>query len=293
MKLLRRAIVDGSFYPASAAELKKQIEKCFANGPGKLIQDKKIKKRQEIKAVIAPHAGYIYSGMCEAYSYRDLAESNKPNLYIILGTNHTGIGNSDFLLSFCDFETPLGILRTEKWFVKKIKDMSAGISVEQNEEVHEKEHSIEVQLPFLQYINPGAKIIPIIVSTHDADKINKFARIISNLAKVEGKKVMIIASSDFTHYGPMYNFTPFRENVKENLYRLDKRLIDLIIALDTKKFLQEAGKTTICGAGAIALCMEICKQLNSKNAKLLKYYTSGDITGDYSNAVGYASMEFI
>lgn len=294
MRQFRKPIVAGSFYPSDKQELIKAIENSFASklGPGKInFKEKKNKRRDEIKGIIAPHAGYVYSGACQAYAYKELFEANKPNLYIIIGTNHTGLGNSDFLLTFRDFETPLELSRTEKWFVKKLKDRTE--ITEENDLAHDKEHSIEVQLPFLQYINPGAKIIPIIASTNDIGKINKLARVIVNLAKAEGKKIMPIASSDMTHFGKMYNFTPFKDDIKNKLYALDNKAISLIKELKTGEFLRYAEKTTICGAGAIALCMEICKQLPVKSGKLLKYYTSGDITEDYDNAVGYASMSII
>lgn len=290
MKQVRKPVFAGSFYSSDKNELIKQIENSFTSklGPGKIEKERRSQKRKEIKGIISPHAGYAYSGACAAHAYKELSKANKPNLYLVIGTNHSGIGNSDFLMSFQDFETPLEISRTEKWFVKKIMDRTS--ITEENDLAHNREHSIEVQLPFLQYINPGAKIVPIITSTKDFNSINKLARVIANLAKAEGKKILPIASSDFTHFGEAYNFIPFKTDIKKNLNELDKKAIELIEKLKTAEFLKYSEKTTICGAGAIALCMEICKQLTAKSGKLLKYYTSADITKDYSNAVGYASM---
>ncbi|MBI5148845.1 AmmeMemoRadiSam system protein B, partial [Candidatus Pacearchaeota archaeon] len=263
---MRNPVVAGSFYPSDQIQLEKELKELFLSrlGPGKITPVKKLAKRKDVKGIIAPHAGYLYSGACAAYAYKELAESSKPNLYIMLGTNHTGIGNADFIFSEEDFEIPTGIVRTEKWFVRKLKDKASSLSIETNEEAHAREHSIEVQIPFLQYINPGAKIVPLIVSTQNYESINKFARILANFSREQGKKILTIASSDFTHFGNMYNFFPFSQEIKKNLYKLDSEAIKLIEKFETNDFLNYTKKTTICGAGAIALCMEICKHLSSK-----------------------------
>jgi len=118
------------------------------------------------------------------------------------------------------------------------------------------------------------------------------AKIIVDVAKRLRKKVCVIASSDFAHYGNAYGFIPFSSKVKENLYKLDEGAINKIIDLDAKSFIDYAQDTTICGAGAIATVMEACKAFGSKKAELLRYYTSGDVIKDYSTAVGYAAIVF-
>jgi MEMO1 family protein len=157
------------------------------------------------------------------------------------------------------------------------------------------EHSIEVQLPFLQFINKDRldkiKIAPIIIS-NDLDP-EKIAEYIFKAIKETKKKVVIIASSDFTHYGLNYGYLPFREDVKENLYQLDRGAIDLIKSFQTDKFLDYIAETraTICGKYPISVLLELSKKLGAKKATLLNYYTSGDIINDYTNAVGYASIK--
>ena len=106
--------------------------------------------------------------------------------------------------------------------------------------------------------------------------------------------ICVIASSDFTHYGPNYGYTPFVHGIKNNLYSLDRGAIDLIKKMDTKGFLEyiKKNRATICGAGPIAICMEIMRNFGIKKGQLLSYYTSGDVIDDYKNAVGYGSIKF-
>jgi AmmeMemoRadiSam system protein B len=189
-----------------------------------------------------------------------------------------------------DWETPLGIVKNDVEFQKVASKFLPG-----DERPHNREHSIEVQIPFLQYIMAGKaddnfKIAPIIASP-DID-YKEIADAIFNTIKKAKRNVMIIASSDFTHYGFNYGYLPFTRNAKENMQKLDMGAIEKIEKLDAIGFLEYTDKTgaTICGKYPIAVLIELCKKLGAKKASLLKYYTSGDVTGDYSSAVGYASI---
>ncbi len=288
----------GSFYPANAAELKKQIKNSFLEAFGPHEMPKKGSKK--VYGVIAPHAGYIYSGQCAAWAYKTIAEAEKPDTFIVLGTNHTGYAESNFAVSTQDFETPLGIVKNDKEFCDLLILKGNKFCIGETRETlgdkiaHQREHSIEVQVPFLQFIfQDKLKIVPVICQIKDCEIYERFAKLIVETAKKLKRKICIIASSDFTHYGFSYGFVPFASDVKDNLYELDNNAIDLISKFKTKEFLDYACRTTICGAGAIASAMEICKLLGSKKAELLKYYTSGDISGDYNTAVGYASISFM
>jgi len=280
---IRKPAVSGQFYNSNPTMLKKQIKKCFLSdlGPGSLPKKTKNNNENMIAGAISPHAGYDFSGPAAAHTFNAIAESEPVETYILLGLSHMGLPSCT---SLKDWETPLGIAKNDIEFSKELSK-----SISTNESAHEKEHSIEVQIPFLQFINPKAKIVPIITS-HDQD-YNKIANAITNTAEKLKRKIMIIASSDFTHYGPSYNYIPFTKNIKENMYSLDKGAIDAILTTKTPNFIDYLKKTntTICGQMPIAVIMEIMK---NKKAKLLKYYTSGDILGDYENAVGYASIIF-
>jgi len=313
-KAIRKAIVAGSFYPSDQAQLNKMLEKTFLGkfGPGMLPKGKAERKCDdagkgkgadtgEASIVIVPHAGYIYSGQCAAHAYAALKNAD---CFVILGTNHSGYGNADFLLSHEDFETPLGIVKNDielgEVLLQKCKEKN--IDTAFDDAAHGLEHSIEVQLPFLQFIykTKTLRILPVIVNRHNLNRHNKrsceifkmFARCIIEAAKKIRRSICFIASSDFTHYGAAYGFLPFPpQEARKKLYQLDKKAIDAILDLDTERFLEIAQSTTICGAGAIAIAIEAAKILKRKG-KLLSYYTSADIVGNYSTAVGYAAISF-
>lgn len=291
---MRSPTVAGSFYPADAAELKKAIRSSFLGkfGPGKLPEN--VKSNKLVYGVVSPHAGYSYSGMCAAHSYKAIAEAEKPETVVILGTNHTGYVESDFAVSMEDFETPLGIVRNDKELSGLLISNGKGLcgKTARDEIAHKNEHSIEVQLPFLQFILGKIKIVPIICQVTSFNKYAELAKLLVETAKKLKRKICVVASGDLTHYGSVYGFTPFVSDVKKNLYELDRKAIDLILKFKTKDFLDYSSKTTICGSAAIAVCIETCKLLGSKKAELLKYYTSGDVTGDFTSAVGYSSIVF-
>jgi hypothetical protein len=296
---MREPVVAGSFYSANAEELKADIHELFIGkfGPGRLADIKKEREEKNLYGVIVPHAGYIYSGQAAAHAYKEIAESKHINTFILLGTDHTGYCSSDFAISLQDFFTPLGSIKNDKMLAKLVikNSQKAGINagnLPSDEKAHSMEHSIEVQLPFLQFCISEFMILPVIVSRYDAERCKKFASLLIKSSCMLKRKICVIASSDFTHYGAAYGFLPFTSHVKEHLYALDKKAIDKILNFDTDAFLNETNKTTICGAGAIATCIETCKQLGSKQARLLKYYTSGDIVLHYDSAVGYASIVF-
>ena len=283
--MVRKPIVADQFYEGSYDALDKQINECFLSkfGPGSL-PDKK--REKNIFGIISPHAGYVFSGPCQAWAYKELAESKFPDLFILLGLSHSGFPSC---VSLEDWETPFGVVKTDKEFVRKLMHNSA---LKQNEPAHNNEHSIEVQLPFLQFASRDCtdkiRIAPVIVS----EDYKKIAGAIVKTIKETSKKVQVIASSDFTHYGMNYGYFPFSRNIKENMYKLDKEAIEHINKLDAYRFLSYIGKTgaTICGKIPIAALIEISSLMGLKKAKLLHYYTSGDIVNDYSSAVGYGAI---
>jgi hypothetical protein len=311
---MRKAIVAGQFYPAKKEELQKQIESCFNNkfGPGDILklnegassEKSDIKKiNKKIKGLISPHAGYIFSGACASHGFAELLKIKKeylPTTFVLLGPNHSGYANSSFSLSLEDFETPLGIVKNNKEFGKKLLEKCKSEGLIQDELAHKHEHSLEVQLPFLQYIYKLKKadfqIVPIVISANKYEDCINLAESISEFFKKVNEKskerICIIASSDFTHFGESYGFKPFSKNIQENLYSLDNKAIDEILQFNSKEFYEKAMETTICGTFGIIILIEILKKLDVKKSKLLKYYTSGDIIHDYDSAVGYASVVF-
>lgn len=278
--MIRYPIVSGQFYSDNFAALSKEIEQCFNKGPGSMPGKR---KNRQVHGIIAPHAGYSYSGSTAAWSYKEIAESEFPDVFVILGLSHSGHRTC---VSLYDWETPFGIVQNDIEFSKALK-------ITDDEKAHAGEHSIEVQLPFLQFANRDRlkeiRICPIIVTNPAgvAEKIRK-------TAQSQEKKIIVVASSDFTHYGPNYGFLPFVSNVKENLHNLDQVAVRKILRLDIEGFIDYIAKTgaTICGQNPIIALMEYMRLVGMKNSKLLHYTTSGDILKDFTNAVGYASMSF-
>jgi len=291
---VRKAAYAGLFYPKSEHALRRMLEECFTGklGPGALPEKPK-QGAQPLTGVISPHAGYVYSGMAAAWNYKTLAEAQLPDLFILLGPNHH---NQESGLSLETFETPLGLVRPDQDFGRAVAKRG---TIRINEGIHLHEHSLEVQLPFLQFAfwnrAEKIKILPILISQDlELDKAAKDLKAVISETK---KKVTFIVSSDFTHYGPSYGYLPFTNNtnnsndVKQSLSKLDGEAIKLIKAGNAKGFeayVHETG-ASICGYLPILLLL---KTITFKKASLEQYYTSGDITGDYTNSVSYASLVF-
>jgi MEMO1 family protein len=272
---MRASAVAGQFYSSAKVALLEELESCFKKGaglPGK-------QKKQNVLGAISPHAGYTYSGPTASYVYKELAESTFPDLFVILGVPHSG---QKTCVSLEDWETPLGVVKNDLEFSKALE-----IDVDEN--AHLDEHSIEVQLPFLQFASKEIKFVPIIVN-----ETKGIAEKIFSTAKKQKKNIVVIASSDFTHYGINYGYLPFLSNVKENLYKLDKGAIENILKLDVEGFRKyvEQTEATICGFKPILVLMEYLKLAKSNEGKLLHYTTSGDVVSDFTNAVGYAAIVF-
>jgi AmmeMemoRadiSam system protein B len=285
---MREPSVAGQFYESDFNALNKQIEECFKSkfGPGDLPVKRSDKK---ISAVIVPHAGYQFSGACAAWAYKEIAESHFPRTFVLLGPNHFGFGSG---LSIEDWKTPFGIVKTDKDLIRSIKERS---NLKITEQHHITEHSLEVQLPFLQFSNRDfvhqIRIVPITLS-RDID-FNYLGKQLFELVK--SKDVVIVVSSDFTHYGTHYGYLPFTSDVPERITKLDKDAIDLIMNFDTEGFKNYVNRTgiTICGYMGILVFLAMMNLVENKpSTHLLMHYTSGDVIGDYKNSVSYASIVF-
>ncbi|MEM0048093.1 MAG: AmmeMemoRadiSam system protein B [Ignisphaera sp.] len=283
------------FYPFNKGQLVKELERAFTNtrfGPGALPS----KKQGELTIIggVVPHAGYSYSASCAAWFYKELAE-NKPAVetVILLGTNHTGFGKTITTSTYyTTWATPLGGVNIDVEFINKLKKEYPPL--DDDALAHTREHSLEVQLPFLQYVyGDKFRIVPIVVKDLIYQEARDFAEALKRVVDDLKRDVIVIASSDFTHHGSIYGYVLFNSNISQNVRELDRKFIDAIIELDTRRFLKliEEYNATVCGFGAIAIAMEYTKLLNGK-AKLLKYYHSADVTEDEDVVVGYASILF-
>ncbi len=275
---IRTPAVAGMFYPANKKELETTIENCFLDpfGPGSLPPSK-VKKN--ILGVICPHAGYSYSGAIACQSY--FAISSQPfELFVVIGPNHWGLGCNVAAMKDCRWETPLGNVEVDSEIASELAEISSLVEIDFFS--HTKEHSLEVQIPILQQVFPSSfKILPIAMVDQTQDTAVSLGKLIAKIA--HKKKLMIIGSSDFTHYEP-----------NDIAHKQDSALIKEILKLDVEKFYDVLfdKKISACGYGAIAATMTACKELGATKGELLKYATSGDVTGDKSAVVGYGSIIF-
>jgi hypothetical protein len=274
---IRTPAVAGMFYPGEKNKLTKLIEDCFLHsfGPGKNTLKKSGKK---IFGIICPHAGYVYSGPIACHSFNSIS-SEKPELFIIIGPNHWGIGRSVATMKDCKWETPLGEVEVDSESAEEISQLSQ--SIESDYFSHTREHSLEVQIPILQKTFSNFKILPISLIDQSKEIAKDVGSAIANIAKK--KNVMIIGSSDFTHYEP-----------NEFAHEQDLALIEPILEMNVDKFYDvlQKRKVSACGYGAIASTIIACKELGATKGELLKYATSGDVTGDTTSVVGYGSIVF-
>lgn len=274
---IRTPAVAGMFYPGEKNELKKTIHQCFLHsfGPGKLPPSE---ERKEIYGVICPHAGYVYSGPIACHSFYSIS-CKSPELFIIIGPNHWGIGSNVAAMKDCSWETPLGQVEVDSEAANELSKISKIVSLDFFS--HTKEHSLEVQLPMLQEIYSKFKILPIILINQEKNTAKEIGEAIAMIAKQRNS--IIIGSSDFTHYEP-----------NEFAHEQDEALIEPILNLDVEQFYKilYEKNVTACGYGAIASTMIACKKLGATKGELLKYATSGDVIGDTSSVVGYGSIVF-
>ena len=281
MAKVRLPTQAGAFYEGTAKSLKKQVEDCFLHelGPGKLPKVAKTGSRH-IVGLVCPHAGYMFSGPVAAHAYYKLALDGKPDIAVIFGPNHTGYGSGLAVMNDGVWRTPLGDVEVDGETANQIVRESGIIDVDDS--AHRLEHSIEVQLPFLQYLyGSGFKIVPVCFLMQDLISARETGQAVAKV--LAGKNVLVIASSDMTHYEP-----------RERAAKKDMLALEAMEELDEEKFYSvvEANRVSACGCGPIAALIVTTKILGVKEAKLLCYKTSGDVIGDYSSVVGYAAVSF-
>ena len=281
MAKIRLPSQAGAFYAGTAEALKRQIEQCFLHslGPGKIPVVAKANERR-VLGLICPHAGYMYSGPVAAHAYYNLALDGKPDIVVLFGPNHTGYGSGLAVMNEGVWRTPLGDIEVDGKVADEIVKESRIVDVDDS--AHRYEHSIEVQLPFLQYLfGSQFKIVPVCFLMQDLHSAREVGQAVAKVLK--GKNGLIIASSDMTHYEP-----------QENAEKKDRLALRAVEALDEERFYSiiEEHRITVCGYGPIIALITAAKILEAKEAKLLCYKTSGDVIGDYSSVVGYAAVEF-
>ncbi len=283
--IVRHPALAGQWYPAGVGELAFTVDSFLAR-----VGDVPVMK--DMRILVLPHAGYMYSGQVAAFGYAR-AKFLNPEIIVFLAPPHRSPVRGIALSSSDYFETPLGRVKIDKETVRALMK-TPGFAI--NDEAHRLEHSIEIHLPFLQRIygkkmEEALPVLPLLVGDLGGND-EEFARILSQ--KICEKNSLIIVSSDFTHYGPRFEFMPvFGKNVKdlkEGLKNLDMGAIRSILTFDRGGFVRYVGMTgiTICGRNPISLALAL--PLRVTDAKLLKYDTSCAITGECDHSVSYAAI---
>lgn len=271
-------MVAGQFYAGTRSALLEQIEWCYTHehGPGEV--PKLQAGRRQLVGLVSPHAGYMYSGPVAAHGFALMARDGEPSSIVILGPNHSGAGSGVSIMTSGKWQTPLGEVQLDKSLGEAIKQASEIIDVD--EVGHAHEHSLEVQLPFLQHLfGSEFKIVPICMMLQDIRTSQEVGNAIAEAGS--GKDVVIVASTDFTHYEPQRSATT-----------KDHKAIHKILALDAEGLVKTVGAEaiTMCGYGPVAAMMQAAKKLGAKKTELLKYATSGDTAGPMAQVVGYGSI---
>jgi len=276
-KVVLRSSLAGTWYSDDAEALREQIESFFQKAQVKPIND--------VIALILPHAGYQYSGQTAVCGLK--TTNKKYERVIIIGPSHR-IPMEDILSvpRVTHYETPLGQIPLDVEFINKLLKYSIFQNVPQ---AHQYEHSVQIELPLLQYGQKDFKLVPIVVGSCSLQTIDKAGNILSSLIDAE---TMIIISSDFVHFGSNYGYAPFKENIPEQIKELDMGAYKYIAGLDAKGFLEYKYNTgaTICGYVPIAILLSMLNE--PAKAELIKYATSGELTNDFTNSVSYLSIAF-
>ncbi len=280
----------GQFYAGTKNELQNQIKECFLDkrGVGKLPEIKK--QKSKIFGAIAPHAGFVYSGAIASHSYNEIAENGFSDTFIILGPNHTGYGSGVSAMKEGYWTTPLGEIKINS----ELGDFIIKDIIDENEKSHVYEHSIEVQLPFLQFISNKKEfdIVPICMMMQDFETSFEVGNIIADAIKSYNKSVKIIASTDFSHVGFNYRtMPPSGIRVDDYAKKQDEQAIEKIIKLDPEGLIKTVNDKNIsmCGYGPVAAMIVALKKLGATKSKLLKYGTSYEVYPN-SSTVGYGSI---
>lgn len=266
---VRPPAVAGMFYEGSAEGLRRQVDECFAANPT-------VAAKQKFVGAVVPHAGLMYSGHVAAAFY---AAADLPKRFIILCPNHTGIGHQAAINREGAWRTPLGDVPIDTPLADALMARTKLLQVDAN--AHAREHSLEVQLPFLQRLLPAFTFVPICLATHRIELTEEIGNAVADVVAKEREPVGILASSDLNHYED-----------QQTTLRKDRLAIEEVVAMKPKELWRVVDEfdVSMCGFIPTTAMLFAAHKLGATNATLLKHATSGDINGDYRRVVGYASI---
>ncbi len=263
--MTRTAHVAGQFYPGDQEKLEASV-----------IENLAICTKEDALAIIVPHAGYIYSGKVAGSVY---SRVEIPDNIILIGPNHTGMGAPASIMCEGTWETPLGDMEINEELANQLLDASTNLT--EDEAAHQREHSLEVQLPFIYLLNPKAKIVPITVMHADFAQCTEIGSAIAGVLEGFDEEVLIVISSDMNHF-----------ESEEITQKKDKMAIDKVLDLDPEGLLTvtTAEGISMCGVVPSAIGLVAAKALGANDAELTEHSTSGKTSGDMENVVGYAGI---
>ncbi len=262
----RQPAVAGRFYPSDPAALQREVARCLPAVPGPV---------RRAVAVVLPHAGYVYSGRVAGET---LAAVHVPDTVLLIGPNHHGRGAPVALMASGSWRLPLGTVPIDGRFAGLLAEAPL---VVRDSEAHRFEHSLEVQLPLLLHRNPGVRIVPLVLGNLSPDTCEQLGEAVAGAVQAYGDEVLIVASSDMSHYEP-----------RATAAAKDRLAIDRILALDPAGLLQTvaAHRITMCGAVPVAVTLVAARRLGARSADLVRYADSGEVSGDTMQVVGYAGI---
>lgn len=264
--MIRRPAVAGQFYPGSKELLRKTVDSYLDSD----------REPRDVLGLAAPHAGYVYSGATAGRTY---ASAIIPEKCVIISPNHTGAGARAAVMTEGEWMTPLGNVPIDTALAADLLKrcpLLAGDST-----AHVAEHSLEVQLPFLQERQPSLSIVPITIQHANFNSCETIGRAIASAIKESGKKILIVASTDMNHY----------EN-EEITKKKDNLAIEKVVGLDPEGLINTCGEygITMCGVIPTAIMLVACIKLGATKGELIEHSTSGDVSGDFGAVVGYAGF---
>jgi AmmeMemoRadiSam system protein B len=269
---IRLPAVAGRFYPAEPESLRRDIRNFTHTPIAKPDSETKICAL----GCVVPHAGYVYSGGVAGAVYERL---ELPDRYVILCPNHTGRGEPLAIMSEGAWRTPLGDVPIDAELAYALKTRFSLVA--EDDAAHRFEHALEVQLPFLQVLRPDFRFVPIVVGTSQFEVLSALGVAIASAIRESETRILVIASSDMNHY----------EN--DSITRAkDRRAIDQILGLNPKGLhdVVRKGNISMCGYGPTVTTLTAALKLGASNAELIRYATSGDVSGDLDMVVGYAGI---
>jgi AmmeMemoRadiSam system protein B len=274
MPNVRRAAVAGTWYPGSAAALKRAVEGHLAHAETDASGD----HFQELVALVAPHAGLMYSGPVAAHAYRLLRE-HPCDVVVLVGPSHFVRFEGVSVYASGGFQTPLGVAEIDEPCATAI--MNATAIVGDYPPAHAREHSLEMQLPFIQLVAPASKIVPLVMGSQSSEMSRTLGDALGTV--LSGRRALLVASTDLSHYHDSLTAS-----------QLDRIVIDHVAGFDEDGLQGALGRRPehACGGGPTVAVMRAARALGARDAIVLKYADSGDVSGDKSSVVGYMAAAF-